>query len=247
MDAAEISDARSYYRKILRFYALEAVSRAHLDFWRRIARRLAPKRILEIGSGLGRITTALSQIAPAVGIDVSMEMLARAPRSQRPHLVLADARRVTFRAAFDLVVAPGDPLSHLTTLADRRRVLRAVSRQLVPGGTFVLEGLYRRRHAVTQPHRRIRHAGGVLTIEEGWFPAGIGDLWHARYHYVDRKRDGSEETLSAAFLARAWNRRTIQAEFAAAGLRIDSVHGDFEGRPFTPAAKRLMVFARKPR
>jgi SAM-dependent methyltransferase len=245
MDAAEISDARSYYRKILRFYTLESVSRAHLDFWRRTARRLKPQRILEIGSGLGRITAALSEIAPAVGVDISMEMVARAPRKARACLVLADARCVTFRPAFDLIVAPGDPLSHLTTLADRRRALRAVRGQLAPGGTFVLEGLYRRRHAVTHPHRTIRHAGGVLQIDEGWFPVGIGDLWHARYNYIDRRRDGSQESLSAAFVARAWNRRTIEAEFATAGLRIESVRGDFDGRPFTPASPRIVVFAGK--
>ena len=79
-DAAEISDARGYYRKILPFYEQESVSRAHLDFWRGIARKARPRNILEIGAGLGRITEELSCTAPAVGQDVCLEMLAAAQR-----------------------------------------------------------------------------------------------------------------------------------------------------------------------
>jgi SAM-dependent methyltransferase len=242
--ASEISNAREYYRKILPFYTHESVARAHLAFWRTTARRLRPARILEIGSGLGRITAALAGVAPCVGIDVSLEMLGEARSARRRGLfVAADMRRPAFTDAFDLIVAPGDPFSHLTRLEDRRRALRAVVSQLAPGGHFVLEGLHRRRHEVAFPVRRIRHDGGTLAIEEAWFPAGVGDLWSARYRYVDRRSDGTTDALAAAFMARAWNRRTIRNEFAAVGLRIISLRGDFDGRPFRPGAPRLLVTA----
>jgi len=242
-EADEVSDARAYYRKILPFYRKEAVSRAHLDFWRAMARRLRPRRILEIGSGLGRITAELSRVAPSVGIDVSIEMLSEAARGSRGLFVAADARRPAFRPVFDLILAPGDPFSHLTRLEDRRRALRAVARQLAPGGRFVLEGLYRRRHEVAYPRRRIRHDAGVLEIEETWLPVGAGDLWHARYRYVDRRRGGAPAILSAAFVARAWSPRTLRGEFSACGLRVLRVLGDFDGRPFREDAKRLIVLA----
>jgi len=245
--SGEISSARAYYRKILPFYAKESVARAHLAFWRATARRLRPARILELGSGLGRITAALSDIAPCVGIDVSLEMLGDATRARRGRFVAADLRRPAFVAAFDLIVAPGDPFSHLTTLEDRRRALRAVAAQLTPGGHFVLDGLYRRRHEVAYPRRRVRHEAGVLEIDEAWFPAGVGDLWSARYRYVDRLRDGTTKTLSAAFMARAWNRRTIRAELEAVGLRVRSLRGDFDGRPLGAGARRLVVVARRTR
>ena len=75
---AGVEDVRAYYRKILPYYEKESVARAHLSFWRGLAARSAPGRILELGSGLGRITCALSRRAPTVGIDVSHEMLGRA-------------------------------------------------------------------------------------------------------------------------------------------------------------------------
>ena len=245
-DADEISNARDYYRKILPFYEKESLARAHLDFWRGIARAARPRRILEIGAGLGRITAELSRVAPAVGLDVSLEMLSAARRrvTNRTCFVAADARHVAFGRAFDLIVAPGDPISHMTTLEDRRRALASVARQLSPGGLFVLEGLYRKRNEVAMRSRKIRHASGVLRIEEAWFPIGYKDLWHARYRYSDSRRDGSVRTMAAAFLARAWNPATLESFFASCGLEIFELWGGFDRRPFAHGASRILVVAR---
>jgi SAM-dependent methyltransferase len=249
-DSAEISSTRDYYRRILPFYENESVARAHLSFWRALARERSPRRILEIGAGLGRITAELARVAPAVGIDVSFEMLASARRRGRGcgvRFVAADARRVAFRPVFDLIVAPGDPISHMTTRADRRRTLRAIARQLAPGGVFVLEGLYRRRARSATPRRRVRHAHGELLVEEAWLPLGIRDLWHARYRYRDRRSDGSVRTEAAAFVARSWNPATLRAEFAEAGLEILATWGDLDRRPFRRDSPRLIVTARRAR
>jgi SAM-dependent methyltransferase len=151
---------RSYYARILPFYERESLARSHLDFWRRVAVERRPRRILEIGSGVGRITLELAGIAPSFGIDVSLAMLAAAKRRARraslrgrprPLLVAADAHRPVFRSAFDLVLAPGDPLSHMKTIEGRKKTLRAIARQLAPEGVFVLEGLYRQRRDRISP------------------------------------------------------------------------------------------------
>jgi SAM-dependent methyltransferase len=285
-DAAEISSARDYYRRILPFYEKESVAQAHLAFWRRVAKSHPHRRILEIGAGLGRITAELARVGRAVGLDVSLEMLSaarrrtesarfvaaktrraqfvaaktrRAPfvaaktrrtqfvaaKTRRAQFVAADARRPTFGPEFDLIVAPGDPISHMTTLADRRRALRAIARQLAPGGVFVLEGLYRRRDEVAMPRRRIPHARGVLWIEERWIPFGRGELWNARYRYDDRRSDGSVRTETAEFLARAWNPATIGDLFAEAGLAVSETRGGYEGQPFDEdSSHRLLVTGR---
>jgi SAM-dependent methyltransferase len=243
-----LSDVADYYRSILPFYELESVSRAHLAFWREIARESAPRRILELGAGLGRITAALHRVAPAVGADLSLEMLARARARlgpDGPALVAADVRRPLAGGAFDLIVAPGDPLSHATSLRDRRAILRAAALALTPGGKLVIEGLYRRRHQVSMPVRRVRHASGELVIEEAWFPAGVGDLWHARYRYEDRVRGRRVRTASAAFLARSWNPATVSEVFEEAGLRVESLWRDFDRRPFGPGAPRMIITARR--
>ena len=252
MPEERISEVRDYYRSILPFYEKESVSRAHLAFWRDLARELRPNRILELGAGFGRITAALSAVAPCLGVDVSLEMLATARRRRgtgRARFAAADIRAPIARESFGLIVAPGDPISHVTSLSERRMILRSAAAALTPGGRVVVEGLYRRRHQVTMPVRRVRYATGVMVIEEAWFPVGVGDLWHARYRYRDRDaaRGGVEKRASAAFVARSWNPATVRDVFASAGLRVEALWGDFDRRRFTTAAPRMIIVASRKR
>lgn len=244
-----VEQTRSYYKKILPFYEKESVVRAHLSFWRGLARRWRPRRILEIGAGLGRITAGLAREAPSVGLDISLEMLSEAARrrgrSADAQFVAADMRLAIFPSAFDLIVAPGDPFSHLTRLSDRRRALSAVRRQLAPAGRFVLEGLYRRGRDMETPSRDVRHEDGVLRIDEAWFSVGVSDLWHARYRYRDRRRGKPDETLEAAMIARSWDPATIRRVFSECGLTIERLWGDFDERPFRRSASRLVAVARR--
>ncbi|MCA1579800.1 MAG: class I SAM-dependent methyltransferase [Acidobacteria bacterium] len=244
-----VEETRSYYQKILPFYEKESVARAHLSFWRGLARRWRPRRILEIGAGLGRITAGLAREAPSIGMDVSLEMLSEAARRRGKSVgagfVAADMRRTVFPAAFDLIVAPGDPFSHLTRLSDRRRALSAVRRQLAPGGRFVLDGLYRGRREMVTPSREVRHREGVLRIDEAWFPVGASDLWHARYRYRDRRPGKPDDTLEAAMVARSWDPVTIRRFFSEGGLTIERLWGDFDERPFRRSASRLVAVARR--
>ena len=246
----DLEDVRAYYRRILPFYERESASRAHLASWTGLARRLRPGRILEIGSGLGRITEALSRHAPTVGIDVSIEMLLRARRRlrsrSRARLVAADMREAAFAGAFDLIVAPSDPLCHLTRARDRRLALARVADALSRDGRFVLEGLHRRRD-FDYPERRIRFPGGVLHVAEEWSPVDLRrNLWRATYRYRERRAGRPERSLGASFVARAWDAREIRRLFASCGLAVEELWGDFDQGPFRAAtSKRLIVVARR--
>jgi SAM-dependent methyltransferase len=247
---AAVEDARAYYRRILPFYEKEAISPARLRFWRDLAARARPGRILELGSGLGRITRALSRQSPAIGIDVSHEMLALAAKARRAtprvFFVAADMREAPFGCRFDLIVAPSDPFCHLTAMHDRRRALRSVAKQLSARGQFVVEGLYRRR-GQEHPARRIPYPGGALHVGEEWEPAGRRDLWRARYRFRDTRPGRRDRTLDATFTARAWNPGEVRALFASCGLRVDHLWGDFDRRPFRAGMKRLIIVARRAR
>lgn len=241
----------AYYRRILPFYERESVVRAHLAFWTDLARLWRPRRVLEIGSGLGRITCALERHAPAVGVDISLEMLGRACRSRihrgRPFFVAADMRTAVFRDAFDLIVAPSDPISHLISAADRRKALRMVAGQLSGRGRFVLEALYRPSRAPWSVDRRLSYEGGELAIHETWRPLAKKSLWRARFAYCDRPTRGSPGRLTASFTARCWDAKKIRPLFASCGLTVRALWGSWDQTPFKPGSPHLIVVAAKRR
>lgn len=235
---------KSYYHKILPFYEEETEQRDDLEFWRDVVARRRPQFVLELGAGSGRVTAELIDLAPVVALDLSIEMLQRASlrlaaRSMaalfKPSLVVADMRRFVFARRFDLILAPNDPFSHLTRNRERQIALRTIARHLTPGGRLVIDGLYRpERKRVDVPERRT----GEVSVRESWTPVGRDNCWRARYFYQRGERH--EE---AQFVARSWNLHDVHALFNCCGLELQEVWGDFDGRPFTPDAERVILTA----
>ncbi len=244
----DLEEVAVYYAKILPFYEEEARAGSHASFWRGLARRWRPGRILEIGSGLGFVSDAMSGEASTVGIDISLDMLAASSRGRRSRarFLAADARDASFSSRFDLIVAPSDPFCHWTKIRDRRRALSNVARLLSPGGRFVLDGLYRPGRRVLAFERRVQRPRGSLDIAEKWEPIGR-DLWRATYSYRDRRRREPARELEASFVARAWDPARIRPLFASCGLVIEESWGDFRRRPFRRDSRRLILVARRAR
>jgi SAM-dependent methyltransferase len=243
----DVEAIRAYYARILPFYEMESAASPEPPSWRDLARRWRPRRILEIGSGLGRVSASLATVAPTFGLDVSYDLLrcARRRRGRAQALfVAADARQAPFGPFFDLIVAPSDPLCHLTRGEDRRRALRNVASQLLPGGRFVLDGLYRPVRRRLDLERAIRLDGAALRIRETWRPQGRG-LWRATYRYRCVRPAGISRTLVASFTARAWDPDEIRPLFSSCGLLVEAMRGDLRGSAFRRGGHRLVVFARR--
>jgi len=241
-------DVTSYYDEILPFYELEAAGRHDLAFWKRVCRERFPDRVLELGSGLGRVTEVLGLAARFVaGIDISLPMLARAHRrTAADRLVLAagDMRRIPFLEVFDLVAAPSDPMSHLLESEDRLATLSAVAQALRTGGIFVIDGLHRRPGEKRERRRRVPIARGVLSIREAWTPMDRRNLWRASYLYRVRTENGACEK-AASFEARAWDPDEVVPLFRSCGLEVEEIWGNFDMDMFTPASPRIIVAATK--
>jgi SAM-dependent methyltransferase len=243
-----VENVASYYDEILPFYELEAAGRQDLAFWKTVCRRRGPDRVLELGSGLGRVTEVLARAARFVaGIDISLPMLARAHRRTAPDridLAAADMRRMPFVESFDLVAAPSDPMSHLLESEDRAATLAAVAAALRPGGTFLLDGLHRRPGEKKERRRRVSIARGVLSIRESWIPLDRRNLWRASYLYRVRTENGACEK-AASFEARAWDPGEVVPLFQSCGLAVGAIWGNFDMDPFTPGSPRIIVAATK--
>lgn len=241
------AEIEGYYRTVAPFIDDELDGRADLPFWRALAAEAGD--VLELGAGTGRVTAELAATgARVVGLDLSWEMLRRArarPRTASVRWIQADLRALALRRRFDLIVAADDPWSHLRSAADRRGALRGAAEHLRPGGRLVLDALWFRpaeRAELTGPRGRIRSFEGRrgLRVVERWRADRHLSACSARYEY----RRGDRLEAVAAFRGRAWSADGLLEAIREAGLRVESVWGDFDRRPWEPSTSaRLIVSA----
>jgi SAM-dependent methyltransferase len=121
-----------------------------------------PRRVLDLGCGLGSELAHLAQrgVALTVGVDRSMAALQRARRLHPAvAFVQADVLELPFApAGFEVVLDRG--CWHYLRAADRPRYAAEVWRVLCPGGRFLLRAcLYAQGSATTLPSRSF---GGAL-------------------------------------------------------------------------------------
>jgi len=117
-----------------------------VGFWESVVRDSAPRRILELACGTGRLTLPLARSSVAreiVGLDASAPFLARAAErlegTAGVRLVEGDMRSPGVDGPFDLVIVAFNSLSYLIAREDRLACLRSVRALLAPGGTFAFD------------------------------------------------------------------------------------------------------------
>lgn len=221
---------REYYRSVRPFYAAEMARRTDVPEWTALARRLAPRSVLDLGCGGGRMGAAMKAAGPAidvVGIDL-LDVLVDTPPAIP--FARADMRALPFGPRFDLVVAANDPFTHLLDGGDRERAMREARRVLAAGGRVVIDGLW-----VPHPEpafTKIRELDGGIRLTESWRAVG-DDVYDTRYTY----RRGEAVLAEASTRVRAW--RPDEAALRAVGAHLA---GGLDGRPFDPAGDRIVIF-----
>lgn len=213
--------------------------------------------VLEIGAGTGRLLhAALQRGVDAWGLDLSPAMIARcrtrlAPE-QRERVGVGDAVTMQLGRRFALIVAPFRVLSHVFDVDDQLRLLDSVHAHLQPGGRFIfdlyvpdlrllLEGLPERcdfegeRAPGRRLRRRVRSA-----------PADLARQTNAvRMTFEWQEDDGSERRADWDFEMRFFFRYEIEHLVARSKLRLEALHGDFDGGPLTAASRELVAVCRR--
>jgi SAM-dependent methyltransferase len=120
-----------------------------IGFYLSLSRTLAPRKVLELGCGTGRITLPLAQIGfDVVGLDNQPEMLHKAEERRlqssseiRKRLVFieGDMRTWAAQSDFDLILIPCSSISHVLGLEDQLAVWKTCHDNLRPGGRFLVE------------------------------------------------------------------------------------------------------------
>ena len=153
--------------------------------------------VLELGVGSGRVAvpTALAGVS-VVGVDSSPAMLELARRRAAPHaidlqLVEADIRALPELGRFALVTIPFRALLHLSSDAERRRVLGAARERLDPGGALAFD--------VFHPN-----AEDIAETNDRWLEREPGIWERARWNASRRELELSVRTEAAEAAMDLW-------------------------------------------
>lgn len=227
-----------------------------VEFYRDVCADAAS--VLELGCGDGRIAVPLAAAGLRVtGLDDHPVMLAEARRRAAEagvalHIVEGDMADFDLGARFDRVIIPYTALYCLDA-PRRHAALCTIARHLTPRGRVALD-VYPGDSLL---EREAFEDDEAEWIDELYDPTqdAIVEVWESdRHDPVQRRMDVTylhrictpdgrahvtEYTLTHHYLALA----EIEPVFAAAGLWVRAMYGDFGGGPATANAERLVVIA----
>jgi SAM-dependent methyltransferase len=205
--------------------------------------------VLDLGSGTGRFCTRLAEFGPRVifGVDPGRGMMtvARArPLADRVTFSDGSAQTVRLGRRFDLIVMMGHAFQTLLTNADRAAAFATIAAHLTPRGRFIFDS---RNPAAREwerwtPDRRhdfdVPGIGPVTSWTVGIHDEDTGIVAYAAHYNLHASGRRLETTSRIAFPPRD----QLDAEMAAAGLRVLDWLGEWDGRPFTPDAPEIIPF-----
>jgi len=163
-------------------------------------------------------------------------------------LVRGDIRALPFAAAmFSMVIAPYGILQSLTRARDLSATLRSVAHVLPPGGVFGLDlvpDVPNWREYRNRVQLRGRSRGAQVTLIESVSQDRGRRLTTFEQRYVERRGgDTREHRFELTFRTLMVPQMTRELERA--GFAVDSVLGDYRGRPWDPRADVWIILAKK--
>jgi ubiquinone/menaquinone biosynthesis C-methylase UbiE len=208
----------------------------------------APKSILDMGCGTGRLAVALAERGHKVtGADPSAGMMRVArsrPGNERVTWIDSDAKSLALNARFDLIVMTGNVFQVFLTDEEVRATLRTLRRHLAPAGRLAFET----RNPLVEEWR-------------GWTPAltremidvpGVGavevhyDIAEAKGAFVTYKthyRFGPDDVAVGRDTLRFMSKEQLAAFLTEAGFTEVTWFGDWDRAPLTQRSPEFVVIA----
>ena len=234
-------------------------NRPDIAFYTKLA-TACPGRVLELGSGTGRILIPIARAGKSVwGLESSGYMLGRCQevlsgysREVSSDIKLVQGHMQSFELAsrFGLVICPFNSFLHLLSADEQFSCLNCVREHLVPGGKFAfdvsvpdIEQLTEDRIAEASQSQyfelpntsqiKLRHREKSVDLRTQIVESEIIiDVSHA---------DGRFEQVIQSVRVRHVFKHEAEQLLERSGFEIESLYGDFEGNPYRPVCPEAMV------
>ncbi|MHC5056885.1 MAG: MBL fold metallo-hydrolase [Planctomycetota bacterium] len=199
----------------------------------------AGMRVLDLCCGAGHHMAALRARGIAcVGVDLSPELLCLA--MARGPVARCDMRRVPYAGPFDAVVTFFTTIGYFDDEGNAATASE-IARLLREGGRFLVDYLNPPRVRSSLVPESVREVNGRVIREtrsiEGAPPRVL--------KRVQIAAGGGCEAVEYTESVRLYEGGELAALLGAAGLEIDSVHGDFDGSACTDASPRMIIVGHK--
>lgn len=255
-------------------YDLEHVGDTEdVEFFVSLVNRLQPKRVLELACGNGRVTLPLaeagaSQRFDVAGLELVPEMLqaARQKREEaapavqeRLSLVEGDMRSWRAEQPFDVILTPCSSVCHLLTLDDQLAAWRCAYVNLAPGGRLLVDVTMPDLGGYADSFRA--PAREVVEIDLDTFDEATSTrllrykttryLAHEqrariRFLYDKFVGQGQPERSISDFESHVYYPREMELLFLHTGFEIETIYGDYRGRPLKPDSPQMIFCGVRP-
>jgi SAM-dependent methyltransferase len=243
------SDAHAYPYPAELYELVHRGTAGDVSFYRRVCE--GASSVLELGCGYGRLLEPLSELADVTGLDCDPELLARAKArlARRTgavvQLIQGDmtgfdpASTCAPRGGFDRILIPHSGIYCLPDDDACVACFRCCASSLRPGGALVFDA-----YAADAFHRdedpddhTDERLDPVVSVEfEGrQYDVFERSRWErpaqrldVTYEYIPR---GGGAVLQGRLMHRYLLRSQIEPLLANAGMRLESLHGDWHGHP----------------
>ncbi len=201
-------------------------------------------RILDLACGQGRHSLRLAELGhTVVGVDTNEGLLSAAEKRKAGRDLSVQFLRQDMRTAFSLT-AFDRVLLLFTSFGyfgekENLLVLKRIASALKPEGLCCLDVPNRDSLVRNLPPYSVIEKAGDLMIDRHHFDALTGRLLNKRIYIRDGRR------TDAPFSLRLYCYTELRDLLEIAGLRIQALYGDWDGRPFATGSGRLIVVAGK--
>ena len=218
------------------------------DFYLGVAQEVRAEVVIDLGCGTGIVTLQLASHGyRLIGVDpsaVMLEVAMQKPGADSVQWAQGGPAQLGTPDA-DLAIMSGHVAQFILRDADWLETLAAVRKALRPGGFLAFESRDPRAHEWQ------RWTGGKRTIPdsiygpiESWTEVTRveSDVVHAVGH---RRLVQTGEVLLSSFAIRFRSEELLRESLASAGFSVQSVSGDWDGRPSRPGERELIVIAKR--